>query len=144
MKARYGFYALLVVLAAGLIASGAEARDYTLKKIDPEIKAIGEVTVRHDGWMRSDRLLSIDVFRLKPNSVYSVWLFRDGKRAPAGLKGQNFFRTDGSGNAHYADQTDEYTLRFKTVEIAYHPDRADGDVRNTAEMVIVLSTRLFE
>lgn len=128
--------ALIMTASLGL----AVAQDYTLKRTEAETQAIGEATVRQYGPVRSDRILSIDVFRLKPGSVYSVWLSRGGKRSPAGLKGKNFFETDGSGNAHYTDMTDEYELSFHTLEIAYHPD---GEISNTSEMVIVLTTRLY-
>jgi hypothetical protein len=135
-------YAVALSIAFALFAVPTDARDdFQLKRAGPEKRAIGEVTVSHISRVRSDRLLSIDVFRLRPNSVYSVWLVDNSQeRTPAGLRGKNFFRTDGSGNAHYADYTDEYTLDWKTLEIAYHPG---GDINDMDGMVVVLTTLLY-
>lgn len=144
MIRRIGFAVAIIFLALAFSATTAVVREnFTLKRVAPEKQAIGEVTVKQTGPVRSDRILGIDVFRLKPNSIYSVWLVHtryDNKRVPAGLTGQNFLKTDGSGNAHYSDYTDEYKLDWTTVEIAYHPD---GDIKNTKDMVVVLTTRLY-
>lgn len=136
--------AVFVVFVLALLITGAEARsiEVELKPASPEVKAWGDATIKRDNFVPYDRLLDIYVFRLKPNSVYTVWLYdkRYEKRIPAGLKEENHFRTDGSGNAHYTATLYKYDIDWNTLEIAYHPDADSG---NTGGMSVELTARLY-
>lgn len=141
--------ALFALIIAALLAYGsADARvsELNLKNTDPEGKAIARVEIDHIGFIPSDRLLKITAFRLKPNSVYSVWFVGggyggQGEREPGGLTGSNYFRTDGSGSGHYYYHTDKYEIDHNLLEVAYHPD---GDPANTDDMVVVLRGRMYD
>lgn len=132
--------ALFLAFSSILYEGTAEAVYLRLKSVDPNVKAVGEISIHHIGFIREHRLLSITLFQLEPNSTYTVW-FRDskGNRKAAGLMGRNHFMTDSSGVAHYTYYTDEYELWGKTVEIAYH---ADGDPGNTSGMKVVIISKV--
>lgn len=121
--------------------AGAVMYEENLKRVDPEAKASGVVTLKHYGFVTSDRILEVTIFGLKPRAVYTVWLLdtNTGKRTPAGLTGKNRFRASADGVAHYSAFTDEYTTGWKTLQIAYH---ADGNAENTGGMVVVLTAKL--
>ena len=132
---------LLFVIALFYTGADALAVEIKMKPAVPDTEARGLVTIKDAPRVPSDRLLIVDVRGLRPDSVYSVWLVdKDtGKRTPAGLTGQNHFRTDPSGYAHYTDHTDRYKLDHNTLEVAFHPD---GDPGNTVDMVVVLTAPL--
>ncbi len=139
-----GALALLLVL----LAAGSAGAYYGFKRFIPlhDVRAAGasgEVLIEPYGsWMPGERVIGIDMYHLKPNSVYTVWLVNTntdayGKagRRPLGID-TNSFRTDGAGNGRYATTANEYDLEYwRFIEVDYHPD---GDPRNTKDMEIVL------
>jgi hypothetical protein len=137
--------AILVVLALLLavsITSPEAGRETKLKKTDPGMRAHGTVEVNYVSRGVLNVLMEILVWHLEPNSLYSVWIVdtASGERSPGGLPGQNYFRTDPSGNSHYTDYTNDWSLHLKRLEIALHPD---GDITNTTDMQVVLHAILY-
>lgn len=139
-----GALALLLVL----FAAGTATAYYGFKRFVPlhDVRAAGasgEALIdTYGSWMPGERVIGIDVYRLKPNSVYTVWLvntdtdaYRKAGRMPLGID-TNSFRTDGKGLGRYATTANEYDLeRWRFIEVDYHPD---GDPGNTKDMVTVL------
>ncbi len=144
MRIKKHLAAMLFILVLCLMAAPAGAKnvEVELKPVGPEPKAQGTVTLRQYGYISSDRILDMYFSNLKPDAVYSVWIYnsRTDKRYPAGLTGQNHFRTKGSGSGHYTAFTSEYDIDWKYIEVDYHPD---GDPQNTTDMVVVLKARLY-
>jgi len=134
--------AVLMVL---LVAAAAMAlnNEIPLKKVSPDVMGWGEVQIEPAPFVPSDRLLIVDIYRARKRAVYSVWIIDawTGKRSPAGITGQNHFRTDDTGFGHYTDHTSEYILGWNTLEIAWHPD---GDPSNTADMVVRFRAKLYQ
>ena len=131
---------LLVVLAMLLavsITTSEARREMKLKKSDPGTRAHGTVGVSYVSRGVENVLMEILVWRLEPNSVYSIWIVdtKSGERKPGGSPGENYFKTDPSGNSHYSEYMNDWSLHLKRLEIALHPD---GDITNTADMQIVL------
>ena len=140
-KKKTALVAILTALAL-LLRREAVSAEIKLEKAFPEAEGRGEVEITRTSFATPDRLLTVNLHKLKPNSVYSVWLVDKyaGERTPAGLTGQNHLRTDSAGNAVYKDHTSEYRLDRNTIEIAYHPD---GDPGNVKDMVVILRARLY-
>ncbi|GEM_PF-2695480 len=82
------------------------------------------------------RSMEINFFRLKPDTVYSVWFANErGERAPAGVDG-NHFRTDAGGKGRYVTTTyDDRLSQWRYIEVYSHPG---GDPSNTRDMVAEL------
>lgn len=107
-------------------------------KSELQEKVSGQMIISDVGNIEDERHLELFLTGLEPNTVYTVWLSRPGaERESAGLEDQSFFKTDGSGNAHYIATLSEYDLnRFDKVEIAEHPD---GDPQNLENSILTLS-----
>lgn len=139
-----GAFALLLVL----LAAGTATAYYASKRFVPlhDVQAAGasgEALIdTYGSWMPGERVIGIDIYHLKPNSVYTVWLvntdtdsYRKAGRLPLGID-TNSFKTDGAGNGRDATTANEYDLEnWRFIEVNYHPD---GDPRNTKDMVTVL------
>jgi len=100
----------------------ADYRELTLIKTDPKSKAHGNITMEPIGFIPTERLLRVNVYGLRPNTSYDVWLVdRDtGKRSPAGFVGENTFRTNAGGSGHFADRTTEFILGWNKLEVSAH------------------------
>ena len=133
---------VLTLLLAVSITSPEAGRETKLKKTDPGMRAFGTVEVSYFTHGVQNVLMEIIVWHLEPNSLYSVWIVdtASGERSPGGLPGQNYFRTDPSGNSHYTDLASDWSLHLKRLEIALHPD---GDINSTADMQVVLHAILY-
>lgn len=134
---------VIISLAAIFLIFSGVAAAYTIKRFVPlkdttGIGASGEVTIERMGFMPAQRELSIDVFRLKPNSTYSVWLTNvkpELSRHALGVD-VNHFRTDGGGKGRYVTTTSEYDLsHWRYIDIYLHPD---NDPKNTKDMALSL------
>ncbi len=134
--------ALLLVLLTALPA----AAHYMFRRFVPlhdvrDSGASGEVLIEPYGsFIPGQRTVGIDVYRLRPNSVYTVWLSNEAagpvaRRYFLGV-GTNSFRTNGAGYGRYVTTSDESVLEdWRFIEIDYHPD---GDPRNTKDMARAL------
>jgi hypothetical protein len=133
---------VLAVLLAVSVTSPEARREMQLKKTDPGARAKGTVGITYASRGVENILMEILVWHLEPNSLYSVWVVdtKSGERNPGGSPGENYFKTDPSGNSHYSEYMNEWSLHLKKLEIALHPD---GDINNTADMKVVLYTILL-
>lgn len=100
--------------------------------------ASGEAEIEWMEFMPGQRAVGINVYRLQPNSLYTVWFANElplTVRAPAGID-TNYFKTDANGNGRYVTTSSDYELRkWRYIEVGYHPDR---NPVNTKDMVVVL------
>ncbi|MBI1912917.1 MAG: hypothetical protein HYS21_13070 [Deltaproteobacteria bacterium] len=98
----------------------------------------GEVSIERMGRIPGQRVLGITVYKLKPNSTYSVWFVNKGETTemkPAGID-TNHFKTDGAGNGRYVTTTYEDVLDdWRYIEINLHPD---NNPANTKDMILTL------
>jgi len=144
-KRVFGLKGALVIMA--LLAAVPAGAYYNIKRFVPlkdlrSTGAWGEALIETYGSrVPGERVFSVDVYHLKPNSVYTVWLvneFRPGERTGMYFLGvgTNSFRTDANGNGRYVTTTNEYEIEYwRFVEVDYHPD---NDPKNTKGMVPVL------
>lgn len=117
---------------------------YPARKIVPlndEIRqgASGEAVFEKMGIAPGQRSVGIDLFGLKPDAIYSVWLEKNGEkreRMPLGVD-INHFKTNASGKGRYVTTASEYDVEYNWdyLIINYHPD---GDPKNTENMVTEL------
>jgi hypothetical protein len=139
-----GLRGALVLMA--LFAACPAWAYYGLKRFVPlkDVRAggaSGEALIEPYGSeMPGQRVFSINVYHLKPSSVYTVWLLNEygpGQRQTYFLGvGTNSFRTNADGKGRYVTTTNEYDIEYwRFIEVDYHPD---NDPRNTKDMVPVL------
>lgn len=107
----------------------ADYREIPLNKADKKSEARGYITIEHFGLVPTDRLLHVNVFSLRPNTIYSVWIVdrNNGKRTPAGFPGENTFKTNGGGAGHFKDHTSEFTLGWNKLEIVRDSREAEKE-----------------
>ncbi|MBW7957890.1 MAG: hypothetical protein H3C68_08375 [Deltaproteobacteria bacterium] len=96
----------------------------------------GRLEAERMKFMPGLRSIGIDFFRLKPDTVYSVWLVNErGERAPAGVD-RSHFKTDAAGKGRFVTTTyDDRLSRWRYIEVYSHPG---GDPANTQDMVAEL------
>lgn len=122
----------------------ADYRETELIKTDPESKAHGNITMEPIGFVRSDRLLRVNVYGLSPNTLYDVWIVdRDtGKRSPAGFEGENTFRTNAGGSGHFVDRTTEYVLGWNKLEVSAHKEGESAE--NLKDVDVLLWVWMYQ
>lgn len=136
-KTIFFIMALLVLFTSAVSQAFYDRRFVPLK--DPSgAGGSGEITIERQSFMYGQRSVGVNVFRLKPNSTYTVWVYNE-MPAPArqalGID-VNDFRTDGAGNGRYVTTSNEYDLNYwRFIDIYYHPD---NDPKNTRDMVLAL------
>ncbi len=124
-----------ILLYIALQASGAWAdyREIRLYRTDPDSKAHGYIFIEPVGFIPTDRLLHVNVYSLRPHTLYDVWIVeRDtGKVTPAGFEGQNTLKTNAGGAGHFTDWTTEFVLGWNKLEISEHLKNGEspGDAR---------------
>ncbi|MDO8426020.1 MAG: hypothetical protein Q7T24_00725 [Deltaproteobacteria bacterium] len=125
------------------ISAAAFAFNYPAKLFVPLIDqlkggASGELAIERFDRSPDLRMLGINVYGLKPNSTYSVWLTNDEPQREVKAAGidTNHFRTDGSGNGRYVTTASEYEIdHWRFIEVNFHPD---NDPKNTKGMITAL------
>lgn len=131
---------ILVVMALSVSAPAYMARRFVPLKGALNSGASGEAEIANTGFRAPMWVLSINVYGLKPNSVYSVWYVNEQPKfetAPAGVD-TNHFKTNGSGNGRYVTTVSDYDINYwhwRYIEVYSHPDNNPG---NTKDMVMVL------
>jgi len=122
----------------------ADYREIELNKTDPASKAHGNITMEPIAFVPTDRLLRVNVYGLRPNTLYDVWLVdRDtGKRSPAGFAGENTFRTNAGGSGHFADWTTEFILGWNKLEVSTHKEGESAE--NFKDIMVVLWTWMYQ
>ncbi len=113
---------LLIVMACTAGKALADYREIYLNKAVPTEKAHGYISFEHAGFIFTDRLLHVNVYSLKPDTPYDVWILdrETGKIRPAGLEGKNTFITNPSGAGHYTYWTTEFDLGWNKLIITEH------------------------
>lgn len=145
MNKKTGIFALIIFLMITATASAYLLRRFVPLKDQLKQGASGEVLIEKQDFMPGQRALGINVYGLKPNSVYSVWLANEEPNKQTYALGVdiNYFRTDGSGNGRYVTTVSEYTIdwwRWRYIEVNLHPD---NNPANTKDMIVALKGDLI-
>ncbi len=136
-----GKKALILAVIALLFSASSAGAYLGVKRFIPlhdilNQGASGEALIEpSESFMPGQRMVGVNVWHLKPNSIYTVWLVNENPRDGAYALGldTNFFKTDGKGNGRYVTTIHEYTLQYwRFIEVNYHPN---GDPNDSKEMV---------
>ncbi len=120
----------------------ADYREIRLYKTDPKDEAHGYIFIEPVGFIPTERLLHVNVYSLRPNTLYDVWIVdRDTKkRTPAGFEGQNSFRTNYGGAGHFTDRSSEFILGWNKLEISEHL----RDRKRLKDVKVILWTWMYQ
>lgn len=131
--------AMALILCAASSAAFSATKFVPLEDL-PKQGGSGEVAIERIermGRMPAQMALGINVFHLKPGSVYSVWVVPEGSEEPRRLGvDTNHFKTDSRGNGRFVTIAMEYEIDgWRYLLIYRHPD---GDPGNTGDMSLEL------
>lgn len=89
----------------------------------------GDLTVRDMSNYPGQKEIAVDLSGLEPNSVYSVWLSKEGTNDLKGIGVKDHaFRSDAQGKGRFITSIPEGEFeRWDTLEVAFHPQ---GDPKN--------------
>jgi len=115
-------FALTVPLLIKARSAAADYIEIPLYSTVPGSSVHGYISIEHVGFIPTDRLLHVNVYSLRPHTLYDIWIVdRDtGKITPAGFEGQNSFLTNAGGAGHFTDWTTEFVLGWNKLEISEH------------------------
>jgi len=135
----------MVLLLLFMLRGSAGAANFweiPLHKAGTAGSAHGYITAKPIGFIPFERQLHVNVYSLKPGALYDVWIVDrgTGKRTPAGFMGQNTFKTNSGGAAHYTYRTSEFTLGWNKLEIREHTPKG----RDPAASRLVLWAWMYQ
>ncbi|MFQ5480362.1 MAG: hypothetical protein ACE5DW_03700 [Thermodesulfobacteriota bacterium] len=131
---------LLFILQSALAA--ADYREIPLYKVNKNQAPYGYITIEPIGYIPSERLLHVNAYSLAPNTLYNLWIVdRDTKkRTPAGFEGDNTFKSNNDGAAHFTYYTSEFELGWNKLEISEDP----GDGESEDALKVILWTWMYQ
>ncbi len=120
----------------------ADYREIKLYKSDAKAAPYGEIFIEPVGFIPTERLLHINVYALRPDTLYDVWIIeRDtGRITPAGFEGQNSFRTNHDGAGHFTDRSNEFILGWNKLEVSEHL----ADRKRLEDIKVILWTWMYQ
>lgn len=128
----------LIAIGLFLISAASAYASVFIPLVDVEkTGASGEAVVEKAGFiMPGERLFSLTAWKLKPNSIYTVWLANaDGARRPVGVE-SNHFETDAGGKGRFVANIALHEFEdWQYILINHHPGKDPG---NTENMVLAL------
>jgi len=141
-KTLFASLALAIFIMLHCAPAMADYREIRLYKSDPKAAPYGEIFIEPVGFIPTERLLHVNVYALRPNTLYDVWIVdRDtGKITPAGFQGQNSFRTNQAGAGHFTDRSSEFILGWNKLEISEHL----ADRKRLEDIKVILWTWMYQ